>query len=91
MKFPKQLRVYCPYCRSHQKHTVERVKKKPKRTLAIGQRRFLRKLRGYTSFPKPKPEREKLTKRVDLRFKCTKCGKSHARSVGWRAKKFEFI
>ncbi|MDI6806609.1 MAG: 50S ribosomal protein L44e [Candidatus Aenigmarchaeota archaeon] len=91
MKFAKKIRVYCPYCRSHQIHEVSIIKKKPKRALAIGQRRFLRKLRGYTSFPKPKPEHEKPTKRVDLRFKCKECGKSHVRGAGWRAKKFELI
>jgi large subunit ribosomal protein L44e len=90
-KFPKRIRTYCIYCKKHTIHTVERVKKGKKRTLAIGQRRFLRKLRGYTSFPRPKPEHEKPTKRVDLRFKCTECGKMHTRGSGWRAKKFELV
>ncbi|MEM7821261.1 MAG: 50S ribosomal protein L44e [Candidatus Aenigmatarchaeota archaeon] len=89
MKFPKKINVYCPYCKSHQLHEVEIGKKRQRRSLAVGQRRFLRKLKGYTSFPKSKPDYEKAVKRVDLRFKCLKCGKKHTRGRGWRAKKFE--
>ncbi len=91
MKYPKQIRTYCPFCRSHQIHTVEKVKRRSKRTLAAGQRRFLRKLKGYGSFPRPKPDREKPTKKVDLRFRCTKCKKAHTRGEGWRVKKFELV
>jgi large subunit ribosomal protein L44e len=90
-KFPKRIRTYCPYCNKHTVHAVEKVKKGKRRTLSIGQRRFLRKLRGYTSFPRPKPQHEKPTKRVDLRFKCNECGKMHTRGSGWRAKKFELV
>lgn len=91
MKFPKVVNVYCPYCKRHCSHTVEIAKKRTRRTLAAGQRRFLRKLRGYGSFPKSKPDYEKPTKKVDLRFKCTVCGKKHVRGSGWRAKKFEIV
>lgn len=91
MKFPKTIRTYCPSCKQHQTHTVELVKKKSRRTLAQGQRRFLRKLKGYTSFPRPQPDYEKVTKKVDIRYKCTVCGKKHTRGSGWRAKKFELV
>ena len=91
MKFQKQVKTYCPYCNKHTPHTVELAKKKTRRTMAQGQRRFLRKLKGYGSFPKSKPDYEKPTKRVDLRFKCTVCGKKHIRGQGWRAKKFELV
>jgi large subunit ribosomal protein L44e len=91
MKFPKTVKTFCPYCKKHTEHTVEIAKKKPRRTLAQGQRRFLRKLKGYTSFPRPKPDVEKATKKLDLRFKCKVCGKKHERGQGWRAKKFELV
>lgn len=91
MKFPKEVRVHCPYCKKHTEHTVERVKKKQRRKMAEGQRRFLRKLKGYGSFPRPKPDYEKPTKKVDLRFKCKVCGKKHTRGKGWRVKKFEMV
>jgi len=92
MKFPKKLRLYCPHCKKHTEHTVEIAKKKTRRKMAQGQRRFLRKMQGYTSFPKEKPTgREKPTKKLDLRFKCTVCGKKHTRGKGFRVKKFEMV
>jgi large subunit ribosomal protein L44e len=92
MKFPKQLKTFCPHCKKHTVHTVEVSKKRPRRTMAHGQRIFLRKLKGYGSFPREKPEgREKSSKKIDLRFKCTVCNKKHMRGKGWRAKKFELV
>ncbi|HKZ45278.1 MAG TPA: 50S ribosomal protein L44e [archaeon] len=91
MKYPKQMKTYCHHCKKHTLQTVEIAKKRPRRVMAQGQRRFLRKLKGYTSFPRPKPEHEKPTKKVDLRFKCTVCGKKNTRGEGWRAKKFEIV
>lgn len=89
MNFPQQLKTFCKFCRKHTLHSVEVVKKKPRRTLAQGQRRYLRKLKGYTGFPRPKPEHEKAVKKIDLRFKCSVCGKKHTRGEGFRAKKFQ--
>jgi large subunit ribosomal protein L44e len=91
MRFPKKIKTFCPTCRKHTEHTVELAKKKTRRTMAQGQRRFLRKLKGYTSFPRPKPDYEKATKKVDVRYKCTVCGKKHTKGSGWRAKKFEIV
>jgi len=91
MKYPKQIKTYCPTCKKHTPHTVEKAKKKTRRTMAQGQRRFLRKLQGYGSFPRSKPDFEKPTRRVDLRFKCSVCGKKHIRGRGWRTKKFEIV
>lgn len=91
MKFPKTMRIFCPYCKKHTQHKVEIAKRRPRRKLAHGQRRFLRKMRGYTSFPKEKPTgREKPTKKLDLRYKCNECGKMHTKGKGFRVKKFEF-
>ena len=92
MKFPKKIRTYCPNCRKHTEHTVELSKKRPRRTDSQGQRRFLRKMLGYGSFPKENPKgREKPTKKLDIRFTCTVCKKAHTRGSGWRAKKFELV
>ncbi len=91
MKMPKVIKGYCPHCRKHVELEIERVKAKPRSELRIGQRRFRRKLTGYGSFPKPKPEgREKPTKRIYLRFRCKSCKKSHQRP-GFRIKKFELV
>ena len=92
MKFPKEMKIYCPHCRKHTLHTVELAKKKTRRTMAQGQRRFLRKMLGYGSFPKENPgKREKPTRRVDLRFKCSVCGKKHMHGAGFRVKKLELV
>ncbi len=89
MKMPRKVKRYCPYCGKHTLHEVERVKKKKASELKWGQRRFRRVTAGYRGFPRPKPEgREKPTKRVNLRYRCTECGKAH-QPPAFRAKKFE--
>ncbi len=91
MKMPKKQRRYCPHCKKHTMHRVEIAAKRPRRKLAKGQRSFLRKLKGYGSFPKPNPKgREKPTKKVDLRYICEECGKAQIISRGFRVKKLEF-
>ncbi len=89
MNLPQQMKTYCKFCKKHTLHTVEIVKKRQRRTLAQGQRRYLRKLEGYTGFPRPKPDHEKSTKKIDLRYKCSVCGKKHVKGEGFRAKKFQ--
>lgn len=91
MRVPKTQRIYCPFCRKHTQHLVERDKKKPRRKMAQGQRRYRRKLKGYGSFPRPKPSYEKATKKLDLRYKCKECGKKHTKGKGFRSKKFELV
>jgi large subunit ribosomal protein L44e len=92
MKFPKIIRTYCPKCRKHQEHKVRVIKKRARSSAhpaSQSQKRFLRKMKGYGSFPRPNPKGEgKATKKVDLRLECTVCGKQHTK-IGWRAKKFE--
>ncbi len=91
MKIPKTQRRYCPKCRKHTEHVVEEAKRKPRRQDTRSQRRFLRKMKGYGSFPKENPKgREKPTRKVDFRYKCTVCGKKHPIGEGFRIKKIEF-
>jgi large subunit ribosomal protein L44e len=92
MKFPQQVKIYCPFCKKHTLHKVETAKRGKERTLAAGRRRFARKMRGYGSFPKEYPKgRGKPTRKVDLRFKCSVCGKKHMKGKGFRVKKLEFV
>ena len=89
MKMPRNIKRYCRHCGTHTAHEVQKVKKKRSSELAWGQRRFRKVTSGYGGFPRPKPEgREKPTKRVQLRYKCTSCGKMH-QAPSIRAKKFE--
>ena len=91
MDVPKNQRIFCPICRKHTDHTVEVTKKKQRRKVAQGQRRYLRKLKGYTSFPRPKPDHEKSVKRTDLKYKCSECGKKHSKGLGIRNRKFKLV
>lgn len=92
MKFPQKVNVYCPTCGKHTEHVVEIAKRRTRGTLTHGQRIFKRKMRGYGSFPKENPgKREKPTRRVDLRFKCSVCGKKTMHGRGFRVKKFELV
>ena len=91
MEVPKNQRIFCPICRKHTPHTVELAKKKQRRKMAQGQRRYLRKLKGYTSFPRPKPDHEKTNKRKDFRYKCSECGKKHTKGKGIRIGKYKLV
>ena len=60
---------YCTYCKKYTEHSVEEAKRRPRRKESKSQRRFLRKLKGYGSFPKENPKgREKPTRKLDLRY-----------------------
>ncbi|MFA6668595.1 MAG: 50S ribosomal protein L44e, partial [Candidatus Methanomethylophilaceae archaeon] len=56
MKLPRTVKRYCPTCKTHAVHDVERVKKKKASELKWGQRRFRKVTSGYGGFPRPKPE-----------------------------------
>ena len=47
MKFPKQVRTFCPFCNSHQIHKVKIASKGSARTLAKGNRSHHRSLLGH--------------------------------------------
>ena len=83
---------YCPLCKKHTPHTVRKVSAKGVRgSLSHGQRIFLRKMKGFGSYPRSNPiGRSKPTKKLDLRYKCKVCGKEHNVGKGFRVKKFEF-
>ena len=91
MKIPKKQKRFCPYCKKHTEHTLHRVSTgKQRRALAVGQRRFKRKMKGFGSFPKSNPrDRAKPTKKLDLRYECKECKKRHTVGKGFRIKKFE--
>ena len=89
MKKPRKIKRYCPTCKTHTSHEVDKMKKKPASELKQGQRRFRRVMRGYGGFPRPKPEgREKTSRRSALRYACSKCHKMH-QPASQRAKKVE--
>ncbi|MCI4435972.1 MAG: 50S ribosomal protein L44e [Ignisphaera sp.] len=91
MKIPKVIVTYCPRCKTHTEHSVIIYKHGKRRTLAQGQRRYLRKQQGYGSKRKPEQKRfAKVTKKVVLKLKCTKCGYIQHRK-GIRLKRAELV
>ena len=89
MQKPRKIKTYCPSCKKHTLHNVEKVKKRKASELKQGQRRFRRVMAGYRGFPRPKPEgREKTSRRIAMKFTCSVCKKS-IQPPTLRAKKFE--
>jgi large subunit ribosomal protein L44e len=89
MQKPRKIKRYCPSCKKHTVHDVDKIKKKKASELKQGQRRFRRVMRGYRGFPRPKPEgREKTSRRIALKYTCSSCKKSH-QPASIRSKKYE--
>lgn len=89
MQKPRKIKRYCPSCKKHTIHDVDKIKKRKASELKQGQRRFRRVMRGYRGFPRPKPEgREKTSRRISLKYTCSECKKSH-QPASIRSKTFE--
>ncbi len=91
MKMPKKFKTYCPTCKAHTEHEVDKVKKgkasamariarQKKRSTGIGNRGKFSK----------RPGTEKPTQRINVRYRCLKCGKAHLRK-GFRARVLELV
>lgn len=91
MKFPKVIRTFCPRCNAHTEHSVSIYSHGKRRTLAEGQRRYLRKCEGYGSSRKPRQKFfAKTTKKIAVKLQCRACGYILVRSIG-RLKKLELV
>ncbi|MBS3135449.1 50S ribosomal protein L44e [Candidatus Woesearchaeota archaeon] len=101
MKKPKLIKRYCPYCKTHTEHKVTQNKKKNASSLTYGSKIRAKKrgkARGHGNlgrYSKPavtkfKMTGKKISKKLDLRFECKKCGKMHIQAEGIRTKKIEF-
>ncbi len=95
MKLAAQVNRYCPTCKTHTLQKVMQVKGGRRGTLTFGSRRKGWNLEhGYGSTPYPMFEHKKISglkiaKRIDLRYKCTKCNKMTTQKRGKKAKKIE--
>jgi len=91
MIVPKKQMKYCPFCRKHTEHEIKRLGVgRKRRTMAQGERRFARMLKGFGSFPRPNPhDRAKPTRKLDLSYRCAVCKRWHNIGKGYRVKKFE--
>ncbi|BDZ69963.1 50S ribosomal protein L44e [Methanobacterium petrolearium] len=91
MKIPKERKTYCPNCKKHTIHIVLESKRRKASELKWGQRQFRRVTSGYRGYPRPLPSGNKPTKKLDLRYKCKECNKSHIKRSTFRAGKVEFV
>lgn len=99
MKRNKKVRRFCPFCRKHTEQIISVAKKRDRGALKHGSiARANKRGRGvgygnlgrWGSKPtKPKMTGKKTTKKHDLRFKCSVCGKMHTQNKGRRSKKLE--
>ncbi|EMA39476.1 50S ribosomal protein L44e [Halobiforma nitratireducens] len=91
MQMPRRFNTYCPHCHEHHEHEVE----KTRTGRSTGMKWDARRTKRHTSsignsgrFSKV-PAGEKPTKKTDLKYRCSECGKAHLRE-GWRAGRLEF-
>ena len=91
MNYPKQIRRYCPKCKTHTDQKVSIYKAGKRRGSAIGERRHAEDKKGYggQKFPKlAKPA--KTTKKFTRILTCTVCKKKF-NTYGIRVRKFELV
>jgi len=71
---PKEIKTYCPKCKTHQIHSVTLYKAGKRRALAKGERAHEREKHGYGGQKYPlQREFAKTTKKQTLRLKCKVC------------------
>ena len=101
MKLPKTVKRYCPYCKKHTAHSISQAKKKNPSSLTYGskiraKRRGAARGKGNLGrYSKPAISKFKMTgkkqsKKLDLRYTCKECKKTHVKRKAFRAKKVEF-
>lgn len=102
MKFPKITNRYCSKCKVHTEHKIATAKRKsPNSARPLGQNAKPRtgfgkgygNLGRYGSKPAVgsfKMTGKKMSKKVDIRYTCSKCKRTATRKQGFRAKKLEF-
>jgi len=105
MKFPKEIKRYCPSCKTHSTQKVKNEKNRGKnktnsltqfskirqelRGIGVGRGNKGRMSRG--SLNSWKRFNKKHSKKTDLRYTCTECKKTNVSgSSGYRTKKIVF-
>lgn len=87
MIIPKTINTYCPHCRAHTPHKVKLVSKGRRRTLASGEIKHARKLKGHGGKRAGVKTVKKQGKRQTVTLACTVCKKKHVRTIGSRTRK----
>ena len=102
MKFPKEVKRFCPYCRKHTTHSVDTAKQRARstahplsrgstyRVMARGLRRGYGNMGRYSKpAVKSWKRKTKVTRRITVMYKCKTCGKMHGIRKAIRAGRIE--
>jgi large subunit ribosomal protein L44e len=87
MKYPKEVRTYCPFCKKHTLQKARLASKGKARALAVGNRKHERKLKGHGGKRAGEKSVKKQGKRQKIILECTECKKKQERVIGTRTKK----
>lgn len=87
MKYPKEVRTYCPVCKAHTVHKAKLASKGKARSMAAGNRKHARKLMGHGGKRAGEKTVKKQGKRQKIVLECPQCKKKHERVIGGRTKK----
>jgi large subunit ribosomal protein L44e len=87
MKYPSKLNTYCPTCRKQTAHKAKLYSKGKARTMAWGQLKHARKLKGYVGKVAGEKTVKKQGKRQKVVLECSVCKKKHERTIGTRTRK----
>ncbi|KYH37923.1 MAG: 50S ribosomal protein L44 [Candidatus Bathyarchaeota archaeon B23] len=91
MKVPREIKTYCPRCRTHRVFTVTLYKAGKRRALSWGERRHEEEKKGYGGQKYPLLRRKaKTTKKQTLKMRCKECGYTLHRK-GVRMKRMEVV
>jgi len=89
MKMPRRFNTHCPHCDAHHEHEVERVQRGRETGMKwIDRQRKRNSGIGNDGKFSKVPGGNKPTKKTNLIYRCSECGKAHGRE-GWRAGKIE--
>ena len=103
MKIPKKQKKYCKYCKKYTAQEVALAKKRERGALKRGSISRAKKRGRGTSFgnvgrwgskpaiSKYKRTGAKISKKLDLRYKCAECNKITVQHQGIRMKKGELV
>lgn len=87
MKYPKEVRTFCPTCNSHQTFKVRLASKGRASSMAVGNRKHERSLHGHGGKRAGEKTVKKQGKRQKAMLECQKCKKKQERVLGGRTKK----
>ena len=97
MKHPKEKRMYCKHCKSHEIHKTTQYKPGKSEPMAQGRRRYDMKQatlhNAYNKRFQSRPifrKKAKNTRKIGVRQKCVKCGHINQTSLT-RCRAFELI